>query len=127
MVGQGSLTGVLIQKEYLGSFWNDDERDGQAWKEIRNLKSEGGGSKDWTWVQGLQWSLPETLIKLFAAARVDSNWLTMDIMASVTTGCPPRPVSVEGPWAYKEHFQDICCFSFSPRSPDYTILILDLF
>lgn len=37
-------------------------------------------------MQGLRWSLPENLIKLFAAARVDSNWLTMDVMASVTTG-----------------------------------------
>lgn len=57
---------------------------------------------------------PENLIKLFAAASVDSNWLTMDIMASVTTGCPPGPVAAEGPWAYREHFQGILCFSFSP-------------
>ena len=34
------------------------ERHSGVWKEIRNLKSGGGGSKDWTWVQGLQLGQP---------------------------------------------------------------------
>ena len=77
--------------------------------------------------RGSNWGSPESLIKLFGTARMDSYWLTTDVKASVPRGCTPEPVSAEGPWAYGEHFQDSFYFSFSPKSPYYTLLVLDLF
>lgn len=48
--------------------------------------------------RGSVWGRPENLTKLFAAARVVSYWLTVDVTVSVPTGCMSEPLEVEGSW-----------------------------
>ena len=83
-------------------------------KKIINLTS-GGEARKGMRIQALDSGAgsPENLSQLFAAARMDSCGLPVDVTASVPMGCTSEPLSAEGLWVCLEHFQGSFCFSFS--------------
>lgn len=88
MVDPGVINRCIHSQKYLGSFQKEIvglEKKSETLS-LEEEVSKGWGPKDGYKCRRSVCGSPENLIKFFAAARVDSYWLTVDVMVSVPTG-----------------------------------------